>query len=86
MFFNQREFDICITPHALGCNQFIELFIGQRLDRIFCQVEILDGQGEGSVELFPAADLVCKVLVVVPDEVFLEPPFSGCRVIDSGFG
>ena len=85
VFLNQGELDIRVTLHPLYGNQVVELLVGQRLHGIFSQVEILDGKGQSRVNLLPATDLVRKVLVIVPDKVFLESPFAGGRVINRRF-
>ena len=60
--------------------------IVQGLYSLLVEVEVLDTEGDSSVDLSSAADVVAEVVIIVSDEIFLQCPFACLLVIDCGLG
>ena len=86
MLFDQRQLHICVTAHPLGVDQFLQFMVVQGLYGLLVEVEVLDAEGDSGVDLSSAPDIVSQVVVIVPDEIFLQCPFASIFIIDCCLG
>ena len=83
MLLDQCQLHIRVASHLLDLYQLFKLMIVQRLHRLLVEIEVVDCQGKGRVDLLSAFYVVAEVVVVVADEVLLQGPFS-CLLIVYG--
>lgn len=71
---DEGKLHVRVSSHLLDIYKFVKLLVSERLHCILGKVEVLDGQCNCGIYLPAAAHAVSQVIVVLPDEIFLELP------------